>query len=85
MKKILKDNKDAKTMILVDSSQAPSTNPDYPEEFKKEENQITLGEVVVRSTPIITQAVFYSNDTAKPRQQTTLTVMRRDKDCVLEQ
>ena len=71
-------------MILVDSSQAPSTNPDYPEEFKKEENQITLGEVV-RSTPIITQAVFYSNDTVKTRQQTTLTVMRRDKDCVLEQ
>ena len=44
-------------MILCDSSQAPSTVCDYPEEFEKEENVIKLGEVV-RSLPILTKATM---------------------------
>ena len=55
VKAILKEHKKAKVMILTDSSQAPSTEIEYPEEFQKEENQITLEEVV-RSTPILTKA-----------------------------
>ena len=35
VKAILKKHKKAKVMILTDSSQAPSTEIEYPEEFQK--------------------------------------------------